>query len=223
MPTPPTVAEIMRVRIGGALPNAALWGVRFYVGYAGPAPIAAQCLTFAEDIVGSWHTRIDPYRAETVTNAFCDVVDLSSVSGSSATADVSTAGTVASASCDNQVAATVKFEIARRYRGGKPKMFVPGISVDYILDNSHWTTAFCNDMGTAFTNFNDDIEAMAAGGIDLTGIFNVGFYHGFTAVENPITHRWRNVPTYLSAPNVDIVESFTCDQVFGSQKRRRTA
>jgi len=214
---------MLRVRIIGALANGAAWGVRFYVGYSGGPPTAGNCLTFAEDIVGAWHTRVDPYRASTVTNSSCDVVDLSSDTGNSGTADVDTTGGVSSASCDNQVAAVVKFEIARRYRGGKPKMFVPGISVDYILDNSHWTVAFCNDMGTAFTNWNDDITAISAGGVDLNGVFNVGYYKGFTSIENPITHRWRNVPSYLAAPNTDIIESFTCDQVFGSQKRRRLA
>jgi len=223
VPTPPVVPDTLRVRLIGALPNAAAWGVRFYVGYTGGAPTPANCLAIAEAIGSVYDSAIIGLQDTNVTLSQVDVVDLSTEYGSSATADVDYHGSGVSGAVDNQIAAVVKFEIARRYRGGKPKMFIPGIESTYQEDGSHWTEAFCNDMGTAFTTFNSDIAEITEGSTDLAGIVNVSLYQGFTAVENPVTHRYRNVPTYRETPLIDTVESFTCDSLMGTQKRRRTA
>jgi hypothetical protein len=221
MPTPPNVPNVIRWRILGTLQNLAPWGIRLYSAYTGTTPTSAAILSLAETVVASWTNRIGAYQSNDVFTLQCIGNDLSSDTGASATADTDNSGGVADGSIDNQIAAVVKHVIARRYRGGKPKTFVPGIAASYQADQSHWTTALANDLGSAFAAFNTDIAGMSADGCDLSGLVNVSFYTGFTTPKNEETGRYRNVPTYRAVPLIDTVTSFSCDTLFGSQRRRR--
>lgn len=223
MPTPPVVPEVIRFRLTGTLQDGDAWGNRLYVLYTGSVPGAPSVLSFCESIASEWNSTWGHLLADGTLLTAVDGVDLSSTDGSGATADVSYAGGVAEGAMPNQVAANVRFDIDRRYRGGKPKAYVAGAPATAQANQSSWTTTFVNDMGTEWTAFNTAIGAMSAGGCDLTGIVNVSFYNGFTAVKNDITGRYRNVPTYRGSPLIDLVTSFTCDVVMGTQKRRRTA
>jgi len=49
---------------------------------------------------------------------------------------------------------------------------------------------------------------------------NVSYYAGNTPVQNPITHRWRNVPNPRGAPVVDPIIGYTPENGIGSQRRR---
>lgn len=223
MPSPPSVPDVMRFRISGTLSNLAAWGVRFYTGYTGGTPTVANMLTLCEAVGSQWNTDIMTFFYIGCFTTEIDGIDLSATDGAGNTADVSYAGSSDTSPTPNQVAANVKFDISRRYRGGKPKMYIPGIDNQFVEDESHWKVSFANGMGAAMNAFNDGIKAIFADAITLTGIVNVSFYEGFTSVENPVTHRWRNIPTYREVALVDPVGGFTVDQVFGTQKRRRLA
>jgi hypothetical protein len=180
-------------------------------------------LTLCEGVGTAWQANISAFQATSSALTAIDGVDLSSTDGAGNTADVDYAGEAAFNQLPNQVAAVAKFDIARRYRGGKPKMFVPAITTNAVLDESHFTGAFCDDLGAAMNSFNDNVKALFADSTTLTGIVNVSFYDGFTSVQNPVTLRWRNVPTYRAVALIDVVGGFTVDPVFGTQKRRRLA
>jgi hypothetical protein len=180
-------------------------------------------LTFAEDIAAAWNTHCSPWQNENTTLTTVDGVDLSSTSGASATAVVSHAGNLTTAPVDNAIAAIIKYEIDRRYRGGKPKMYFPGADTSMVADVAHWTTAAVNGLATAFNAFNGALTALTVSGTALDGLWNISFYQGFTSAQNPVTHRWRNIPSYRAVPLQDAVNSFTVDALMGSQKRRRTA
>jgi len=223
VPVPPLVANVIRFRCTGTLQNDAAWGNRLYVSYSGGPPSVSNMLTLAEGVSSAWSTDLSAFQSSAVTLTAVDAVDLSATDGAANTADVTIAGTGESTQLPNQVAAVIKFDLSRRYRGGKPKMFLAGIPTNVIADDSHFTSAFCDDLGSAMNSFNSTIKATFADTTTLTGIVNVSFYEGFTSVENPVTHRWRNIPSYRGTPLVDAVGGFTVDPVYGSQKRRRLA
>lgn len=213
------------MRIKGVFPNAAQWGIRRYIQISNPFGESSSPLTFAEDIGSAWNTNINPLLGMDVVTQEIDVVDLSSESGLSGTADVDYTGGSAYGPFDNQIAVVIKDEIARRYRGGKPKTFLPGHNNGVQADGSHITSDAASALGTAWTAFNTAIAAISVveGGTTITcnGMVNVSMYEGFTAIENTITGRWRNVPKYRTTPLVDLIESFTVDTLLGSQRRRR--
>lgn len=222
MPTPPVQPGVCRFRILGTLANLAPWGVRLYAAYTGVTPASGVMLSLAEAVGSAWNTNCCPHQSEDITTTEIDGVDLSSELGAGATADVDYVGGTTDPAVENQIAAVVKFEISRRYRGGKPKMYFPGAPTSAVEDDSHFTTAYVNALGTAFTSFDAAIGEIAESGTLLSGIVNVSYYKGFTAVENPITGRYRNVPTYRGAGfPTDFINSFTADTLMGSQRRRR--
>jgi hypothetical protein len=62
-----------------------------------------------------------------------------------------------------------------------------------------------------------------AGSTTITEHVNVSYYSGFTAVENPITHRWKNVSNPRSTPVVDNIQSWAIAGHVASQRRRNKA
>lgn len=223
MPTPPPVPNVIKFRITGTLPNEAAWGVGLYTGYSGGTPSPADVLSFCEQLGVIWNGNFADFQSDTVITNSVDGIDLSSDDGAGNTAVVDYPGANSDAAVSNQIAALVKYDIARRYRGGKPKMFFPGVSVNFVADAAHFTTELVNDLGTAFGNFAGQVAEIAESGIALVGIVNVSRYQGFTAVENVITGRYRNVPKYRLDPLVDSVGGFTVDPLMATQKRRRLA
>jgi len=178
-------------------------------------------LTLAEAVAAAWNTRCNPWISNTATTTTVEGVDLTSDLGAQATAVVDYPGTSANDALDNQVAGVVRHIIARRYRGGKPKTFMPAVPTNAQADGSHFTDTYVNGLGTAFNNFIGDISTITGAGTDLTNMVNVPYYHGATWVEDMTTGRWRRIPTYRAAPVPDIVTSASVDALMGSQRRRR--
>jgi len=221
MPTPPSVPNVCRFRLIGVLANAAPWGIRIYSAYTGGTPGPTDMLTFAEGVASAWNTWCTPIVTSDTTLTTVEGTDMSSDLGAQATADVTYSGSDGGTPVQNATAAVVKGIISRRYRGGKPKNFLPGISTSGLADESHLTSGYASTIGTAWQNWWTAIGALTSSGVALSGPVNVSFYKGFTSHQDPFTLRWRNVPTYRSAALVDVIESFTVDELLGVQKRRR--
>jgi len=115
----------------------------------------------------------------------------------------------------------VEFDIARRYRGGKPRMFVPPPSDGYIQDSSNWITTYVTDMNTYMTAFMAALEALSIGSMGTLAHVNCSFYHG----KNTSTPPWRGPgykypPLYRSSVQVDTVVGYATKQKIGAQRRR---
>jgi hypothetical protein len=151
------------------------------------------------------------------------VEDLSSSSGATAVANTSWAGTRAGTEIAAQVAMDIRYLIARRYRGGKPKGFWPfGVQADQV-DVSHWVTAFASTSATDFAAFITAIVGAGWAGAGTLTHVNVSYYAGFTAIARP-PFRTRNVNTLRpGGPITDLVTGYQADTQFGSQRRRRAA
>lgn len=100
-------------------------------------------------------------------------------------------------------------------------MYLPGPTAERLLDPSHFTLDATEAFSGGMTDFAEAIIGLSEGTTTITTQCNVSLYSGFTSVENPITHRWRNVPTYRDDPIVDIIGGWVADALIGSQKRRR--
>jgi hypothetical protein len=112
-------------------------------------------------------------------------------------------------------------QIARRYRGGKPKSFFPwGVVTDFSSPQL-WTSAFANSATGDYATFIAAVRAIAAGSTTLSNYVNVSYFSGSTVVINPVTGRARNVPTLRTGgPVVDSIVASTANTRIGSQRRR---
>lgn len=113
------------------------------------------------------------------------------------------------------------YNIARRYRGSRPKGFWPfGTATDWANSES-WTSDFISGLEASWANFITSLGELAGLGITLGAQVGISYtgppYH---VVTSPTTGRGRNVGTPKDPPVVFPVSSVTCSKRFGSQRRR---
>ncbi len=118
------------------------------------------------------------------------------------------------------VATCVSFSIARRYRGGRPRNYLPwGTSTDLATPNA-WTDGYISDVETAITHITSTFSGDSADGTTIGPHVNVSYYQGFTVNGAPATVR----PKVRSSPRATPVVGTITDNVVvpypGSQRRR---
>lgn len=197
-------------------------GNRFYLSYAGSAPSAADCLTLATDIAGAWVTDIEPLINTNYELIEVDVLDIATDSGLSGKFATASTGSRAGTPVPNQCAINVEYDIARRYRGGKPRLYLPGGTMSDLNNASTWEGTFVTAVNAGVTAFFAAIDGFSVGATGELAHVNLSYYKGFTNITNS-SGRERAVPTYRASALVDPVTGYATKVVIGSQKRRRTS
>jgi hypothetical protein len=197
-------------------------GSRLYFAYTGSAPTGANCATLAADIASAWSSDIAGQVNTEWALTEVDVLDIATDSGLSGQWTGSYAGVASGTALPAQVAMNVEFGIARRYRGGKPRMYLPpGVTAD-LQTASAWTSAYVTATNTGVGNFFSAIAALSIGAMGTLSHVNLSYYQGFTNITNS-SGRERAVPTYRDTALVDTVTGISAKTTLGSQKRRRLA
>lgn len=197
-------------------------GSRFYLSYGGSAPTGANCATLASDIAAAWASHI----AGTVTTDWVltevDVLDIATDTGLSGQWTGSNGGGNAGAPLTSQTALNVEFNINRRYRGGKPRMFWPPASHAELEDAGHWGAGVISGFTTAVGAFFTEVEALSIGAMGSLQHVNLSYYKGFDNITNS-SGRERAVPRYRATALHDNVSGYATKKLVGSQRRRRNA
>lgn len=223
MTAPPLPASpCLRVRLDYTNSDTFLAGSRFFLSYAGAAPTGGNCATIAADIATAWGSHLADLVNGDWSLTEVDVLDIASDSGASSETTVAVVGTLTGSNLPSQCATNVEYDIARRYRGGKPRMFLPAPTQGQLADVGHYTTGFVGDVNSGVAAFFAEIEALSVGAVGVLAHVNLSYYKGFTNIINS-SGRERAVPTYRSAALVDTVNGYSCKALIGSQKRRRNA
>lgn len=223
MPPLPAVPSTLRISLEFETYGELRAGVRRFYSYTGTAPVNSTCSAIANDVNAAFSAHLASLMSTDFSLIAVTVEDLSSSSGGVAVVPFSTAGTRAGAPALVDACATVNFEIARRYRGGRPKIFLPfGVQSDVIDNQTQWATSFVDAVDTQWGAFDAAMLAIVESGTSLSENVNVSYYEGFTAVTNPITGRTRDVPKVRTGgPLIDTIVNHTCATYVGSQRRRR--
>ena len=197
-------------------------GFRLFLRYTGTPPSASQLVTACTNFANAWASDLAPQTSTAQQLASVTAIDLSSNTGAEGTATAVHAGTRTGTELPVDVAVLVNGQISRRYRGGKPRTYVPGGVAADTTDGRHWTGAFQSGFLTAWQSFTNALDGSSgiAGGLSP---YNVSFYEGFTVVTDPVTHRARNLPTLRSSPQLDPVIGYSINPIIGSQRRRLRA
>jgi hypothetical protein len=149
------------------------------------------------------------------------IVDLTSDTASEGEFLTTHAGTRGSAFLGAGTAALVNMPISRRYRGGKPRSYWPfGVQGDLQTPNT-WNSSFLTAVLGGLETYLGGIEGIVEGSTTLGTLVSISYYHGFTAVENPITGRTRDVPLVRTAAiTPDVVTGLVPSTKVASQRRR---
>lgn len=195
--------------------------MRLHVSYSGTPPTNATCAALAHDLFTDFTTIFAPYAVSDVVFTSVAIEDLSTSSGGVGSYTGSVAGTLTGAPTAAQVAALCNAQIARRYRGGKPRSYLPLGSISTMATPQTWTSTFVTNVNAALAQYLADIAVTTEAGCNLQKAVNVSFYSGFTAVTNPITGRTRDVPKVRTGTiPVDPFISWTLNPKLGTQRRR---
>lgn len=220
MPALPPVASVLKLSLLWTLGSDTDASTRLYWLYSGTPPTNATCVSLSSNINGIVSTNLAALFPSATVYRGCEVTDLTSSTAGTGITSVTTPGTRSGGILPAGVNMLVNYSLGRRYRGGKPRSYYPfGVSTDVTTEQT-WTSAFITATTTALTNFNTAMNVLTVTGCSLTRQVNISYYQGFTAVENTVTGRWRNVPKQRTTPLTDSITSFTANQKFGSQRRR---
>jgi hypothetical protein len=225
MPSPPPAPNVLRVQsvfdLGGDLEG----GVRQYWLYSGGPPSPSNAGTIATNFSSIFGTYLAGLMSHNFSLIQVNVEDLSSSTG--AVGDWT--GSVPGVNEGNEVTVDTcvlqNSQIKRRYRGGRPRTYWPfGIEGNLNADGVTWEASFLTSVEDNYTSYVNQVISDAGSGCSIEYSVNVSFYDGFTAAENPVTGRWRNIPKYRTGSAViDQISGFTFRPEISQQKRRRTS
>lgn len=221
MPALPSVAQVIKIKETWSVGLDVDVLTHHYLHYSGAAPTNAELQTLCVGVGGSIGAHFLAQMDTATEIARIDAVDLSSPSSAIAFANIGSAGTNTNFKLDGSSGTNVQSVIARRYRGGKPRTCWP-IGTAFDLGNrQQWSPTYITGFSTLHAAFESDVLSLTwTGGGTLTFV-SVSYFEGFTSVQNPVTHRWRNIPSLrVGGPVVDPVTGFLVHQSVGQVSRR---
>ena len=221
MPALPVHPGVLKIRTLFSVGADASVGTTVYFTYTGTAPTDATCVTLAGDIYAAAVTHLVPVLGDENYLTGVDVTDLSSPTSGFGTHAASTVGTRGGAPLPANAAVLLNMPIARRYRGGKPRGYWP-LGVYSDLDSPQlWSSGALSDFNAALSGYFNEVVALSVSGCALQALVSISNYEGFVSSQNPITHRWKNIPTPRAvAIAPDVVLTFYVNTKVGSQRRR---
>lgn len=223
MPSPPDVKAV-RVRLDYTQTDGFLGGNRFYLSYSGSAPSGSDLNTLATGIRTAWSTDMAQLVNDTWSLTEVDCLDLASALGASGFDTTAVVGTLSGTPLPAETATNVEFDIARRYRGGKPRMYIPGQVTANMANPGSWSSGWISAVNTDVGLFFTAVEALSPGSIGTLAHVNISFYQGVYTTTPP----WRGPgykypPKYRTTPQIDAISGYACKGEISTQKRRRRA
>jgi hypothetical protein len=222
MPALPDVPGVLRVDVQQTLGDDDAVLNRIFVNYTGTAPNDATCNTIASQLYTIWASEFIPYMTPDKSLTGVVVTDLTSPSSGQGSHSAVTPGTFSSSPIGASSCMLASIRIARRYRGGKPRTYLP-VGGDTVLQTPQtWTSTFVGQIQASLNQVISDIAAYSVSGCSLGSIVNVSYYSGFTIRPSPPIPgvRARNVPTVRVAPVVDVLVAWNAETRLASQRRR---
>ena len=202
LPAVPNVLKIQWKWTVGT--DATVWSHMFWQ-YSGSAPSGVDLATFAGQVQSKWATNMNALQRSDVLMTGVYVTDLSNRTTMAGVWNGSVAGTRSSGAIPAQTAALLVLTIARRYRGGKPRLYLPlGNNIDVTAPQA-WTTAFVTAANTGWTNYFNALASSSVGPATLVNQVSVSYYSGHALRPTPV---------------VDPLVSFHFSSVPASQRRR---
>jgi hypothetical protein len=195
---------------------------RLYFKYSGTAPTDAVCTTIAGAMHAAWDNAWLGHLSNESSIEGVQITDLTSPVSGFGEELSHVLGTASGPPVAGGTALLQNFNIARRYRGGKPRAYWPILIAADLLTPQEWDPSVLATATSEWaTSFNGVIIGSSYSGTTIVEQVNVSYYEGFTLVTNPITGRGRNVNkprTVAIAP--DAITGFVLNGKPASQRRR---
>lgn len=199
IPVPNTV----KAELSGTI-NGVNWAHILHYGYSGGPPTSGQLTSGAQTLMAQWEGSLSILMSVDVTTLRAVLTDLNSSTGGQAEYLANSPGSNAGHVPSNSVTVLVSKSINRRYRGGHPRAYLPLGYEAVVATPTSWQATFVAEVATAYATF---IQKTANGGM-WAGVGPEVCVHRY--LDNVL----------LATPTTDVVESYTAEAVFASQRRR---
>jgi hypothetical protein len=194
---------------------------RYYMAFSGASPTVAGLTAMATTLSTNWGTVWAGYAGVEVFLNEVIVTDLTSATSAQGLYTANVEGTRTGGPLAAATASMMNFTVARRYRGGKPRVYLPYGTATDLATASAWTSGFVTGMNSSWTTWITDTIAAAPSGTTISGQVNVSYFAGFTNVAYGSPTKYRRVPTpRVGGPLVDIVTGHALNTRPASQRRR---
>ncbi len=203
-PLPP-VPNAVKVQLGWYVGgNSRVENVLHFLVSGGP-PSSATCAALAADIQAA---QITEFKAQTHTaNGImpCTLTDISSGSGLQGVGGTATGGSLSGSYNSAQTAIVINHHVARRYRGGKPRSYLPLGNQGALTTPGEWLNSFVTGITTDWASFITTCLAASSGGVSISSFVSISYFHAGAVRATPV---------------VDTILQSTARQQVGSQRRR---
>jgi len=222
-PPLPTPSGVIRARLLHGIGGSVNYGSAFEMRYSGPSPDTTALTTLA----GIISTEYATWCASMLSLAYglneVHCSDLQTPSTPDGINSVVVPGTRAGTypQLARSTAACLIFHVNRKYRGARPKTFLPwGVDTD-LANNATWLGAFISAAEGAWLSLTGSLDGQVFGSATLTTQAAVSYIEPpYSNVPVGGSGRVRREGTARNPPLVQDVTSVTCQARLGSQRRR---
>lgn len=222
MPPLPAVPNVARVLIDYQISEDAGAGSRLFYKYTGSAPSAADLTTWA-DAIGAAFSHLAPITSNVTTYVGVTCQDLSTDSGLEGVFAGAVVGTRSGEPLAASTTAVCDHKVARHYRGGKPKAFMPFGNAADLASAAEWLPASLADFQSAWSDFLAAIVSGAPSSLNPVKQVNVSYFKGSSAYDvgsgDYVRGKTKLTPR-TDGPITDDVVSSVIRPIPGSQRRR---
>jgi len=201
----PVVPNVIQSKLRWTVGTDSTCWSHFFWKYTGGPPLASDLATFANGIQAKWGLNMNPLQRTDVVLTEVINLDLSTRATAPGTWTGTNAGTRTGTALPAQTCALVNCYIGRRYRGGKPRLYLPLGNAADVTAPQAWGSSFISVFGGNFTNFLNAVFGNAVGTATISTWVNVSYYDSKTLRVTPV---------------VDNIAAYALNSIPGSQRRR---
>lgn len=215
----PVVPNVLKVRLGWKVGNDLNAGSAIHFAFTPPSGGGAGLTAFASAVATAYAGHLNTVTASDIILETVTVTDLSDAAALVGQANPGAPGGSGAFKQTAETAVLINFHIARRYRGGKPRAYMPLLTSGDLNDPQTWATSSVNNVQSGWNAFVAACSAFA-GPPAVGGLVAVSYYHGGTWVANPVTGAYHFHPTLRATPLVDPILNSVVSHTPGSQRKR---
>lgn len=215
----PSVPKTIRVTLHTQALGGAVALTRFHQAYTS-AVSAVDATTLCGTLASSWNTRLAPITGLNYTLIATQILDLGSDTGVDVVVPVSHVGTAVANGVPAACCFIMSAHVAKRYRGGHSRVYIPGMYFPDLADVNTWSTTFQGTVSTAWTGIISDLQTSPPAGVGALSSVTVHQYSSNLADFGGIAPSTKKPPWPLANPVTYPVTGWSSNPQVGSQRRR---
>lgn len=218
MPPLPSVSKVIRFDLRQSFGGNTRILDHLFLRYSGTLS-QTDLATVLATMSAAWAAQMSSQMSVNHSLTSIQGTDLTSNLGAQAVNSSAHAGTQAGTDLPCAVALVVEFKIARRFRGGHPRIYLTGQQAGRTATPKTWSAAVISGVATNFAAFIAAACATPPAAVGTLTHTTVHYFAGFTNKTFP-SGRSRAVPVVLATPTFDDVVGYVVNPIIASQRRR---